>query len=432
MHRVAKAFGKWLGKAFKARSPNGRFADGAKAIDGKKYRKIEAVGKNLFAFFEGGHVVHIHFGMSGRWSIFKKGRAPDVKPTTRLVLEGHGLESHLSAMTCTYGDESLYHQKRGKLGEDPLDPKADVDALWTRVSKSRKPISRLLMDQSFFAGVGNIFRAEILFVARIHPGVLGNEMTRDVFDRVWAASVKLMRVGYESGRIVSLSEKEAKALGAPHRRRFVYNQSTCLMCDKRVSSFDEASRTVWACLTCQRKDTNVDEDDARVRRERAAFASRCAPEPMSEKAKTPMKLTVRELRSILTRYGFDLSSQKNRRLLKSDLVSMFANHRNDLMEHTADLDLSVGPSCRSRQEHGYHRRLLSAQEGGGNAQKEKKKSRGKKRVASQKTTSRKRARRRVTVTTTKPTKRAKASTRRRRAKPPATRAPLRRSARLRR
>ena len=78
VHRVAFSHSQRLvGKRFSASSPNGRFTDGAKAIDGKLFHRIEAVGKNLFAFFgEPGSVamvcVHVHFGMSGAWSVFDR------------------------------------------------------------------------------------------------------------------------------------------------------------------------------------------------------------------------------------------------------------------------------------------------------------------------------------------------------------------------
>eukprot|EP00808_Paulinella_micropora_P007578 g62187.t1 len=86
VHRVAHQHKeKMVGKAYAATSPNGRFADGAAAIDQQQFRDIKAVGKNLFCFFGEHHVVH----------------APPVKSTTRLVLKGHGLEAHLSAMTVT-------------------------------------------------------------------------------------------------------------------------------------------------------------------------------------------------------------------------------------------------------------------------------------------------------------------------------------------
>ncbi len=98
-------------------------------------------------------VVHIHFGMSGAWSLHDESGAPEPKETTRLRFEGHGIVSHVSAMTLALGDESLYAAKRASLGEDPLREDSDPEKLWERVRKSKKSIGLLLMDQSFFPGV---------------------------------------------------------------------------------------------------------------------------------------------------------------------------------------------------------------------------------------------------------------------------------------
>ena len=80
VHRIAAAQRKRLvGRKFEASSPNGRFADGARLIDGRTFARVEAVGKNLFVFFAAAGapdvVVHVHFGMSGRWSIAEASRA---------------------------------------------------------------------------------------------------------------------------------------------------------------------------------------------------------------------------------------------------------------------------------------------------------------------------------------------------------------------
>ena len=128
VHRVAVAHRRQLvGKRFAATSPNGRFADGARAIDQTVLQRVEAVGKNMFYFFnerEGpdAHVMHVHFGMSGRFSTHDALSCPDPTATTRLRLEHRedGIVALLSAMTVDLMDESGYHLKRSKLGQDPL------------------------------------------------------------------------------------------------------------------------------------------------------------------------------------------------------------------------------------------------------------------------------------------------------------------------
>ena len=187
VHRVATRHrSKLVGKTFRASSPNARFAEGAALIDGKEFAGIEAVGKNLFAWFGNGAdevCVHVHFGMAGNWAVFDAADEPETTATTRLRLAGHGVVSHLSAMTVAHGTrDGLYAEKRRKLGEDPLRDDADPERLWGKVAASKKSIGALVMDQSCFTGPGNIYRAEILFKAGVHPDRPGRSLSRDERD----------------------------------------------------------------------------------------------------------------------------------------------------------------------------------------------------------------------------------------------------------
>ena len=114
-----------LNKLFKCDSPNGRFTEGAKRIDNKILYRIESIGKNLFYFFRGERnikesstVVHIHFGMSGRFYNSNLASLPKCTPTTRLrmVNKKANIGALLSAMTCVAGPLSLYEQKPQRVG----------------------------------------------------------------------------------------------------------------------------------------------------------------------------------------------------------------------------------------------------------------------------------------------------------------------------
>jgi formamidopyrimidine-DNA glycosylase len=320
VHRLAAAHtARLVGRAFKATSPNGRFTDGARAINNRSMSRIEAVGKNLLVFFGGppfdnkaADVVHIHFGMSGMWSVHDENTAPPVKGTTRLRLEGHGLVSHLSAMTCVLGDESLWENKKKVLGEDPLREDSDPERLWPRVKASGKTIGFLLMDQSFFPGVGNIYRAEILFKSGVHPEVRGAELTRREFEVIWGHAVALLRRGFQCGSILTVDESEALALGKPKARRYIYNQSKCVRCETRVLSWDVAGRTCYACPTCQPRGARGTPPAAV--QESKVFLSHCAGESLEQRLRAPAKLTVAELRAALAARGEPTAG------LKKDLV----------------------------------------------------------------------------------------------------------------
>lgn len=315
-------------------------------------RAVEAHGKNLFYFFGRDKantaaatvVMHVHFGMSGAFKIFPLGHGePEPTSTTRLRLEQlpqtagpeaasasasaataaagpprrQLLGGHLSAMTVQHGGLDLYQRKAAELGADPLREDADPEWLWSRVSRSRKSIGALLMDQGFFAGVGNIYRAEILFKAGVHPEVKGSMLSRLQFDAVWRHSVLLMQRGFSTGSILTVDQDEAVALGDPRRRRHIYNQSRCFRCGGPVTSWQINARTCYCCPHCQplpeAGSGAVDQARAHLASSAAAprlFDSHCAPEALAQRRRDPAKLKVAELRAELQARGLPRSGNK--------------------------------------------------------------------------------------------------------------------------
>jgi formamidopyrimidine-DNA glycosylase len=296
VHRVCHAHRKLLvGHKFLASSPNGRFTDGAALINAATLSRVEAVGKNLFYFFSPANassastsssttpnrrpstseeaaewarlsvpqsqvVMHVHFGMSGAFATFSRDKAPPPKPTTRLELKGlpgtpaEPIVAHLSAMTVQHGiGGSLFAERVRALGPDPLRDDADASRFFTALERAApsKPVGLMLMDQSIVCGVGNIYRAEILFKSRVHPEQPAAALPRSAAERLWRHSRDLLRRGFETGSILTVDPEDATRLGKPWTRRYVYNQSTCGECGGRVSSWDMANRTCYACARCQ-------------------------------------------------------------------------------------------------------------------------------------------------------------------------------------
>eukprot|EP00250_Pteridium_aquilinum_P003489 c13806_g1_i1 orf=169-1413(-) len=271
VHRVAIAHRKLLlRQRFTASSPNGKFKDGAAAINGLVLALIEAHGKNIFYFFtrcksskqaalenlpEDAIVVHIHFGMSGSFQTFPI-PSPEPRPATRLrlIAETVGVVAHLSASICNYGSLELYRTKVESLGPDPLWKDDNKEFFWANMQKSRKKIGALLMDQSAIAGIGNIYRTELLFVIGVHPDQPASSLTRSTFEQIWSEAQRLLQVGVETGSIITVSQDEA---GKPFsklrkgEKRYVYNHKHCQRCDGVVQSWKLAQRTVYACEICQ-------------------------------------------------------------------------------------------------------------------------------------------------------------------------------------
>lgn len=173
-------------------SPQGRFAEAASLLDQTPLSRAEAVGKHLFVDFAGERVVWIHLGLIGKLQFGPD--SPPVSPATlRLRLAARGQAADLRGpQWCRLITPAERDEVVAKSGPDPLRADADPERAWERVHRSRKAIGALLMDQSVFAGVGNIYRAEILFRHRLDPVRPGNEVDRAVFDSMWADLVQLM------------------------------------------------------------------------------------------------------------------------------------------------------------------------------------------------------------------------------------------------
>eukprot|EP01025_Chloroclados_australasicus_P056204 TRINITY_DN6911_c1_g1_i1.p1 TRINITY_DN6911_c1_g1~~TRINITY_DN6911_c1_g1_i1.p1 ORF type:complete len:456 (-),score=49.16 TRINITY_DN6911_c1_g1_i1:707-2074(-) len=312
-HRLAYAHKKLLlGHAFKATSPNKRFEEGAGAINGVPLDRIEVHGKNMFYFF-GPTVVHIHFGMSGQFKTVLLDHAPEPTPTTRLALvnEDINMAAFLSAMTVQHGPISeLYDKKIKQLGPDPLRDDANPTRFWEKLKKSKQPIGKILMDQSCIAGLGNIYRAEVLFKTGVHPEQPGTTITEEVYEKLWKESVWCLQRGFQKGSILTVNPGEN--LGKPWTRRYVYNHKKCGRCNSSIKSWDIATRRVYACLTCQPLlEAELEESRKKALAEAGVpilFASRCAADAPEDKL--PEQMTVKELQDKLQQAGQQTNGTK--------------------------------------------------------------------------------------------------------------------------
>ncbi|MDG2307197.1 MAG: DNA-formamidopyrimidine glycosylase family protein [Candidatus Binatia bacterium] len=247
LHKLARDLSRdFVGKTVSASSPQGRFKEGAARIDGRKLSAAEAWGKHLFLRFGRTHV-HVHLGLFGR---FRRRRMPP--PTrcgaVRLRLEDSRWIWDLSGPTAC---EILSLRERtaliDRLGPDPLRSNADPDAALARIAQSRRSIGALLLDQSVIAGIGNVYRAEVLFLAGIHPERTGRSLTDSERADLWSRSVALLRRGAELGRIVTVDEP-GRTSG---ERLWVYKRRVCKRCSSRIRSSTIASRKIWNCPRCQ-------------------------------------------------------------------------------------------------------------------------------------------------------------------------------------
>ena len=140
-----------------------------------------------------------------------------------------------------------------RLGPDPLGGGRKADAL-ANIADSKRPIGTLLLDQSVIAGVGNIFRAEVLFQLQLDPETRGCEIPRPTLDRLWRLLLRMMKTGLKYGRIITVTAKEAgqplaKIQGGDRFR--IYGKDDCPSCDGPIETIELAARKLYYCPRCQ-------------------------------------------------------------------------------------------------------------------------------------------------------------------------------------
>lgn len=260
LHRLAGRFNsRFGGKRTRSSSPQGRFSTEAAILDGLVLDEAEAHGKHLFLTF-GEHTVHVHLGLAGKLTF---GPSNGSEATVRWRLETDDVRMDLRGpAACRLLAPSEIDDLLDRLGPDPLRSDADPDAAWERIRRSRRSIGALLMDQAVVSGVGNIYRAEVLFRHRIDPFMEGRLLKRSEWQTIWDDLVQLMRRGVEVGHIDTVyPEHEPEAMGRPPRQDphggevYVYRRSgdPCLVCGTPIRRQPLDNRNLFWCPRCQRR-----------------------------------------------------------------------------------------------------------------------------------------------------------------------------------
>ena len=304
VHRIARQFGAdMVGRTVAASSPQGRFAAGAALVDGATMTAAHAVGKQLFLETTRGEeprrIIRVHLGLYGAWDF--AGRvtplAPDGAPSSslgaprvaRALRMGEG-EAPVPGAPAGDGvfppppvgqvrlrlltDETVADLRGptacevltpddvvavlAKAGPDPaLDPEGE-DVFVSRLRSRGTPVAVLLMDQSVVSGIGNVYRAELLFRARLDPFTPGRKVPEDVARALWRDWASLLADGIRTGVMLTRADTDddgrALAIADPEHRHAVYRRTglPCRVCGTPVALREVNNRNLYWCPTCQR------------------------------------------------------------------------------------------------------------------------------------------------------------------------------------
>ena len=258
IHRYARAHRRLLrGEQVAASSPQGRFAQGAALIDGRVVTSVDPYGKHLFYGFDNDLTLHVHLGLYGAFLQFDDSQAPPPTPGTRLELRAGTTILRLAGPTaCELLQPPQVAAIRQRLGPDPLHRNADAEQVAAALQRRALPIGAALLDQSIIAGVGNVYRAEALFVCGINPEWPSRSLSRPAVDALWSTLSSMLRDGLRAGRIITVDPAElgiSRRAMRPEDWRYVYRRTDlpCRRCGTTVVQWTLAARTMYACPHCQ-------------------------------------------------------------------------------------------------------------------------------------------------------------------------------------
>jgi len=214
---------------------------------GRRVVAVRRVAKWQEIAFDTGEVLVVHFRMTGAWAVTASA-APPPYARAHFVFSGR---THLwlvdprvlGRLDMRAAGDALPHTRTGP---DALDPALTAATLRPRLASRRAPIKPVLLDQSVIAGVGNIYAAEALWHARIHPATPARQLT--------SARVTRLIAGIRWTMELALAEQGRHQYGTATERLVVYDREgePCPRCDAPIGRITQAQRSTYYCRRCQR------------------------------------------------------------------------------------------------------------------------------------------------------------------------------------
>ncbi len=313
VHRIAAQFRQhFVGHTATVTSPQGRFGD-CVVLDGHRITDAYAVGKHLFVAFDSGDSLHVHLGIYGAWdfagnveldetAMSSNGRIGQTTMRGTVVGEHGASLSSIGAprrtrlrmgeseqhggspvdfppepigqvrvrllttdavadlrgpTVCEVLSPAGVERVRGELGPDPLVEKRGEQRFIERCRKTSTPIGRALMNQKIVAGIGNVYRAEMLFRAKLSPFTPANVLPEETLRELWRDWVRLLAIGVKTGQMMTMDGLTARqkraALANRADRHWVYHRTgePCRVCSTPIRMEMMEARKLYFCPTCQ-------------------------------------------------------------------------------------------------------------------------------------------------------------------------------------
>jgi endonuclease-8 len=225
-------------------------------VAGSQVERVDSVGKHLLIGFDDGLSLHTHLGMNGSWHRYRPGERWRRSPARAVCV----IETATAVAVCFDAPVAelietralALHPALARLGPDLIEPEPDVAAALARSadpSRRTLTVGEALLDQRLMAGLGNVYRSEVLFLERVDPFLTLGETAPSVLERLVATGARLLRANRDGPRRTTTGRDR------DGERLWVYRRTgrPCRRCGTHVRSavLGSLPRRLWWCPGCQ-------------------------------------------------------------------------------------------------------------------------------------------------------------------------------------
>src|SRR4051812_18674348 len=235
----------------------------ARALKGARIEEIGRRGKHLLFMLGNGRVLITHLRMTGRF-LYLPAKAPLPKHTHAIFQLDDGKrllfadQRHFGMMKIVKASELYETKELRMLAPEPFSEEFTIEYLQRALSRSRRTLKETLLDQKLVLGLGNIYAAEVLFLARINPFIVTAELSKRRVPRLHRAILDVLSESLARGSTMNVDPENIDGSydgGADEGRWRVYDREgeACLSCGASILRVANAGRSTYYCPRCQRR-----------------------------------------------------------------------------------------------------------------------------------------------------------------------------------
>src|SRR5215211_7720546 len=214
-------------------------------------------GKYILFELESGHVLATHLRMTGKFVSLTVDQT--LPPYAHVIFY---LDDERRLVFCDmrqFGRMRLFTKPPKELtalAPVPLSDDFTDDYFIETLSRSRRPLKHLLLDQTRVLGLGNIYAVEALFLAGVNPMKAANKLSKPRARKLYQAIRDVLQEAIDAGSTlrIDLADGNGSYFGAPERFWRVYEREgePCVKCGKRIRRVVQGGRSTYFCPSCQR------------------------------------------------------------------------------------------------------------------------------------------------------------------------------------